>query len=202
MNDKSVKYIDTLNELKQKRANYPFSFWGPSASHWNDVGSCLLLNQILLKTSNQPLNCDDYKLEPARSTDIDLYEIANLFFAPSLDIKMPYISTAQRRESPVFNKVVLVGTSYLFSLHEQLLRWNLAKEVEHLLYYRQIKRNSERDFRNLDKRKYDFKDALNADLMLTDAPAHAPAAFGYNFVEDLHTYMFQAKQSALNRDDK
>lgn len=202
LDNKSVEYIDTVKELKESRTNYPFSFWGPSASHWNDVGSCLALNQILLKTNNQPINCNDYKLEPARSVDRDLYEIANLIFAPSLDVKMPYVSSAQRREKPVFNKVILVGTSYLFSLHEQFLRWNLAKEVEHLFYYRQIKRNSERGFRNLDKRKYDFKDTLNADLILIDAPSHAPAALGYKFVEDLHTYMFPAKKGAEDRDDE
>jgi hypothetical protein len=190
-NDKGVIYVDTVDVLKEAQNKVPFRFFAPSASHWNDVASCLGLRAINAKLkemgerSFRAFSCDNYTVEPEpRSKDRDLLKIANVLFPERFHKPTPYVSiTYQEPETADQPSTLLVGTSYLFALSEHLYEWNLAKAHKLYFYFRQWRYGGEEAFHSLSKKSLNWDEILSNDIIIVNVGIGNPVTIGYGFIE-------------------
>jgi hypothetical protein len=189
--EKGIEYVDTVDVLKDAQSRVPFRFFAPSASHWNDVASCIALQAINSKLkemggkSFRAFSCDNYTMEPEpRSKDRDLLEIANVLFPKRFHTPTPYVSiTYQEAEPQSQPSTLLVGTSYLFALSEHLYDWNLAKTHKLYFYFRQWRSGSERSFRSLRRSSVNWEEILSQDVIIVNVGVGNPVTIGYGFIE-------------------
>jgi hypothetical protein len=189
--EKGIVYVDTANVLKEAQSKVPFRFFAPSASHWNDVGSCLGLLAINSKLKEmggrhfRSFSCDNYTVEPEpRSKDRDLLRIANVLFPKRFHRPTPYVSVTYQEPEPTTQpRTLLVGTSYLFALSEHLHNWNLAKAHKLYFYFRQWRSGSERSFRTLSQKSINWDEVFSNDIIIVNVGIGNPVTIGYGFIE-------------------
>jgi hypothetical protein len=188
---KGIAYVDTVDILKEARGKVPFRFFAPSASHWNDVASCLGLNAINRKlkemggSSFRAFSCDNYTVEPEpRSKDRDLLQIANVLFPKRFHQPTPYVSISYQEPEPATQPAtLLVGTSYLFALSEHLHDWNLAKAHKLYFYFRQWRFGGEQSFHPLPRKSVNWDEVLSNDIIIVNVGIGNPVTIGYGFIE-------------------
>ena len=190
-----INYIDGPKILIDAKKDYPFRMFGRTASHWNDVASCLVLlelNKTLQskKTASFPsFSCTPWNYQmPPRGKDLDLLNIANLLF-PSLQYEpLPYVEVLdadiQARNKLKLPEVTMSGTSYLFAFADAMKRHNLSSNFVHYFYYRQRRSKDMKGFGPLRKKEMDWQEILNRDITIIDAQMRQPTSIGYGFVED------------------
>jgi hypothetical protein len=182
--------IDAFQLLKSAQHDYPFRFFEPTGSHWNEIGSCLAVREVASelaaawKENIPPPQCKQYSLSyPPRPSELDLVEIANLLHPEGLYREAPYLSS---HPGPSYKKprsVLLVGTSFLFGLEKQLLEHHLADSTTLLFYFRQSRKDGKGNFRFFDKKKMTVEDLLAYDAIIVDVNAAGPGILGYGFLE-------------------
>lgn len=189
--ERGINYVDTVKTLRAASSRYPFRLFAPTASHWNDVASCLALQAINTKlkeskgASFRDFSCDRYTIEPEpRSKDRDLLEIANVLFPSRLHTPTPYVSIdylePEPKEQP---STLLVGTSYLFALSEHLHDWNLAKAHKLFFYFRQWRNGGETSFHSLSRRNLNWDEILSNQIIIVNVGIGNPVTIGYGFIE-------------------
>jgi hypothetical protein len=188
---KGVKYVDTVDILKQAKERLPFRLFAPSASHWNDVASCLGLQAINNKLKElggrhfRDFSCEDYSMEPIpRKKDRDLVLIANVLFPQRFNKPTPYVSVTYNEPDPATQpSTLLVGTSYLFAISEHLYDWNLAKSHKLFFYFRQWRRGGEEAFHALSRHSVDWEDVFSREIIIVNVGIGNPVTIGYGFIE-------------------
>ncbi|MEY4667333.1 MAG: hypothetical protein RL518_32 [Pseudomonadota bacterium] len=186
-----ITYVDTVDVLKEARSKVPFRFFAPSASHWNDVASCLGLHAINTKLKEmggrtfRAFSCDNYTVEPEpRSKDRDLLQIANVLVPARFHQPTPYVSiTYQEPEPPQQPTTLLVGTSYLFALSEHLYDWNLAKAHKLYFYFRQWRSGGEQSFHSLPRKSVNWDEVFSNEIIIVNVGIGNPVTIGYGFIE-------------------
>lgn len=183
------RVIDAFQLLKSKQSAFPFRFFEPTGSHWNDVGSCLAVREVAAELSRgwneqipAPL-CEQYRLEmPPRRTELDLIEIANLLQPQKLYRPAPYLTEHPTPTLRKPRKILLIGTSFLFGLEKQLLKHGMADSTTLLFYFRQSRRNGEGNFRSFQGKSLTAEQILSYDAIIVDANVAGPGILGYGFL--------------------
>ncbi len=189
--EKGIAYVDTVKVLQSAMSQYPFKLFAPTASHWNDVASCLALAAINTKlkelrgASFRAFSCDNYAVEPEpRSKDRDLLEIANVLFPKRLHAPTPYVTINYLEPAPTEEpSTLLVGTSYLFALSEHLHDWNLAKAHKLFFYFRQWRMGGESSFHSLSRKNIDWDQIFSNQIIIVNVGIGNPVTIGYGFIE-------------------
>jgi hypothetical protein len=212
LDNAGINYIDSPKILLELKDKYPFKMFGKTASHWNDVASCLVLSQLndsLLKrsTANFPdFKCEPWEFEsPPRDKDLDLIKIANLLFPSMYYEPMPYVRISsdkvENNKKLKLPEVTLSGSSYLFAFAEAMNKFNLSSNHVHYFYYRQRRSKGMRGFGPLRKKEMDWGKILDREITIIDAPMRQPTSFGYGFVEDAYNYL-NKNQTAKTKKSK
>lgn len=191
MDERGIVYVDTVDLLRAEAAKHPFRFFAPTASHWNDVASCLALKAINTKLeemggrSFRKFSCDNYTVEPEpRSKDRDLLEIANLLVPSRLHAPTPYVNIQYLEPEPAQQpSTLLVGTSYLFALSEHLHDWNLAKAHKLFFYFSRWRMGGESSFHSLPRNKLNWDEILSNQIIIVNVGIGNPVTIGYGFIE-------------------
>ena len=188
----NIPHIDALKLLKDAESAHPFRFFARSASHWNDVASCLALraiNEKLVERGGPRLrrfSCDSWHIEETpRDKDRDLLKVANLWNVERLLDPTPYVDISfedpEVGEKP---RVLLVGTSYLFAIHDHLVTWGLVDESVFYFYYRSVRRSGSRAMSPLRKNGLNWTEVLDRDIFIINVGMNSPGAIGYGFLDD------------------
>lgn len=184
-----ARVIDANQLLKAKQPQFPFRFFEPTGSHWNDVGSCLAAREVareLAEAWGEEIpapRCEQNNLEyPPHGTELDLVEIANLLWPESLYRPAPYLTEHPRPTHRKPRKVLLIGTSFLFGLEKQLLKHGIADSTTLLFYFRQSRRNGDGGFGRFDKKKLSAEEILSYDAIIVDANSAGPGVLGFGFL--------------------
>jgi hypothetical protein len=204
-NEKGVVYVDTVDVLSEAQSKFPFRFFAPSASHWNDVASCLGLHAINTKLremggrSFRAFSCDNYTVEPdPRSKDRDLLQIANVLFPKRFHTPTPYVSITYQEPEPAKQpSTLLVGTSYLFALSEHLYDWNLAKTHKLYFYFRQWRSGGEESFHSLSRKSLNWDEVFSNDIIIVNVGVGNPVTIGYGFIEAALAELKQREMSGV-----
>lgn len=205
--EKGIAYVDTVDVLRAASSRYPFRLFAPTASHWNDVASCLALEAINSKlkdlrgASFRAFSCDRYTIEDGpRSKDRDLLEIANLLFPERLNAPTPYVQVdylePEPKEQP---STLLVGTSYLFALSEHLHDWNLAKSHNLYFYFRKWRKGGESAFHALTRNSLNWDEIFSNRIIIVNVGIGNPVTIGYGFIEAALTELRKRDTEALTR---
>ncbi len=184
-----ARVIDAFELLKRKQPEFPFRFFEPTGSHWNDVGSCLAAREVAAELAQAwgeeipAPRCEQYAPEyPPRPAELDLVEIANLAWPERLSRPAPYLTEHPRPTHRKPRKVLLIGTSFLFGLEKQLLKHGIADSTTLLFYFRQSRRNGEGHFGSFSKKRLTAEDILSYDAIIVDANSAGPGVLGYGFL--------------------
>lgn len=202
-----VNYVDMYDYfLKQSNPgfidingeNAKLPVFLPTASHWNEVGSCLAVNEVFKKINSvkginsQHIACEDYEMiNPPNDADLDLLEIGNLLFPERTIIPGPVvrkpISIENNSKKP---KILLIGTSFLFAIQKQLEKAELVEEAPLLFYYRQKRNNSSQRFHNIRKNKKNFWEEylLSFDAIILETNQASIGKVGHGFVKEALNY--------------
>lgn len=188
------RVIDAFQLLQSKQGAFPFRFFEPTGSHWNDVGSCLAVREVAAELSRgwseqipAPL-CEQYRLEmPPRGAELDLVEIANLLQPQKLYRPAPYLTQHPKPALGKPRKILLIGTSFLFGLERQLLKHGMADSTTLLFYFRQSRRNGEGNFRGFKSKSLSAEEILSYDAIIVDANVAGPGILGYGFLAHART---------------
>ena len=206
-NEKGIAYVDTVDVLRDARSQYPFRLFAPSASHWNDVASCLALEAINSKlkelhgASFRQFSCDEYTVEPEpRSKDRDLLEIANVLVPNRLTSPTPYVHIKYLEPEPTKQpSTLLVGTSYLFALSEHLHSWNLAASHKLYFYFRKWRHGGETSFQPLSSKKLDWDEIFSNQIIIVNVGVGNPVTIGYGFIEAALSELRKRDAESLTR---
>lgn len=199
LDESGVAYVDTVDTLRAAAQTVPFKLFAPSASHWNDVASCLALAAVnaRLKSLGGPslrgFSCDDYTLHPRpKNKDRDLLDIANVLTPSRFEAPTPYVSIRYTEPASSFPpSALLVGTSYLFALSEHLFDWDLARDHRLYFYFKQWRKGGERTFYNVRRERLDWAEILNRDIIIVNVAMSRPTTMGYGFIEAAAEYLRQ-----------
>lgn len=183
------RIIDAFQILKARQAEFPFRFFEPTGSHWNDVGSCLAAREVASELSRSwseeipPPLCEQYRLEmPPKGPELDLIEIANLLEPEKLYRAAPYLTDHPRPTLRKPRKVLLIGTSFLFGLERQLLQHGIADSTTLLFYFRQSRQSGQGNFRAYKSKSLSAQEILSYDAIIVDANVAGPGILGYGFL--------------------
>ena len=181
--------IDAYELLQREQPHFPFRFYEPTGSHWNDVGSCLAVREISQKLAAAwqeeipDPQCEATHIEfPPRTPERDLVDIANLLFEENLYKPAPYVTSLPRPSYKKPKKILLVGTSYLFAVEQHLLKRGIADTTTLLFYFRQRRSNAKGNFRSFDPTRLTKETLLSYDAIILDINASGPGAIGYGFL--------------------
>jgi len=198
-----VNFVDMYSYfLKQSKPGYidingekaKLPVFLPTASHWNEVGSCLAVNEVMKKlntikgTDYPQIKCDEYELlNPPPDADLDLIEIGNLLL-PKRNI-IPGPKVKENLTNPNSNtkkpRILLIGTSFLFAIQKHLEESHLAEEAPLLFYYRQQRKNSDQHFHNIRKKKtYWDEYILGFDAVVLETNQASIGKIGHGFVKE------------------
>jgi hypothetical protein len=205
--EKGVSYVDTVDVLRAVSAQYPFRLFAPTASHWNDVASCLALEAINYKlrelkgASFRAFSCDSYTVESEpRSKDRDLLEIANVLFPERLNSPTPYVNIKYLEQEPKEQpSTLLVGTSYLFALSEHLHEWNLAKAHKLFFYFRKWRNGGESTFHTLSRKDVNWDEIFSNRIIIVNVGVGNPVTIGYGFIEAALAELRKRDSDSLTR---
>jgi len=186
---RGLDIIDTYALLNEKKATFPIRFFEPTGSHWNDVGSCFAVREVGRKlgqawgeTIPEP-RCEEYTLEnPPRGPERDLVEVANLLHPERLYRPAPYLTSIAEAKLRKPRKILLVGTSFLFGLEQQLRRHKMADSTTLLFYFKRIRRDGRGGFRPFDLMKLTQETLLSYDAIILDVNVAGPGVLGYGFL--------------------
>lgn len=184
------KVVNAYELLRASQSAYPFKFFEPTGSHWNDVGSCLALREIgreLGAAWGEEIpnpHCESYRMQfPPEPAERDLVEIANLLDESSLYKPAPYVVQQPQFHGKKSRRILLVGTSFLFALEKKILQSGLADSTTLLFYFRQSRKNAAGSFHSLDKRTITREEVLSYDAIIVDANVAGPGIMGYGFLQ-------------------
>ena len=204
LDDFHINYVDAHELLQNLKPQYPFRFFSPTGSHWNEVAACLVSDQVLAKfallsNSQVPrLICNNYELKPTpQGADVDLLQIANLLFDRDFRISTPYLRNYQTivppssQEKDTYRpKMLFVGTSFLFSVIDMLEKHNAATEFPLYFYFRQFRNRSEDHLQTLDTKHIDWqKSVLSKDVIVLEANMSNLGLIGFGFEKALLRYL-------------
>ncbi len=170
----------------------------PTASHWNQVTSCIALDRILdLSIRNKfninKLPCNKFEMVlPPPQAELDLLEIANLLYPeytykPAPNISIPENFIPANTPKP---KILLVGTSFFFAIHKHLEDFKISDSTKLFFYYREVKEKNLDVHRTLNKKNINWEeDILKNDLIILEANQGSIGKLGYGFVKDALNYL-------------
>lgn len=200
-----VNFIDMYDYfLKQSKPVFL-----PTASHWNEVGSCLAVNSVTAKINSikgkniAQINCEDYEMIfPPSDADLDLLEIGNLLFPertmiPGPKVKYKSVEEAERTGKP---RILLIGTSFLFAIQKHLEKSAIVSEAPLLFYYRQQRASSGKKFHNIRKNKKAFWEEflMGFDAIVLETNQASVGKIGHGFVKEALNYYQHGKLPKRN----
>jgi hypothetical protein len=111
--------------------------------------------------------------------------VANLWNVERFLDPTPYVDISfedpEVGEKP---RVLLVGTSYLFAIHDHLVTWGLVDESVFYFYYRSVRRSGSRAMSPLRKNGLNWTEVLDRDIFIINVGMNSPGAIGYGFLDD------------------
>ncbi len=186
-----IYYVDSAELLINKKDKYPFRFFARTASHWNDVASCLALHEISTKLQNLKLpnlgnfDCNNYTIsEGPKSKDTDLLDMVNLFDPTVLHEPTPYVERPLRDPNFQNPKVLLVGTSYLIALYKHLKDWQRYENLSYYFYFKQFKTPKSTKFHTLRRASLKWDDILDRDIIIVNIGVSDLSSVGSGFIEE------------------
>ncbi len=134
------------------------------------------------------IRCDAYVMkEVPMPKDLDLLDLANVWFPESYYEPTPYILPQQPlshlpdEKKPV---VQLVGTSYLMAFYKHLKDWELTRGIVQYFYFRMFRTEENRKFNTLHKKNLKWKDILDRDIIIVNIGMSNLSGLGNGFVEE------------------
>lgn len=181
--------IDSFELLRTQQSRFPFRFFEPTGSHWNEVGSCLAVREVARRLATAwreqipDPRCEQFRMEQRpRVAETDLVEIANLLHPERLYRTAPYLTEHPSPTLRTPRKVLLVGTSFLFGLEKQLLDHGIAHQTALLFYMKQIRHNGTGAFKGFKSIQLSADELLSYDAIILDANVASPGNLGYGFL--------------------
>ena len=116
-----------------------------------------------------------------------MIKIMNLYFPQTEYRSSPVLRTtafpAQKKE-PQFKNVLLVGTSFLFGLHERLSSHPDFGKITHFFYDRSVRVDPKTlEFNPVDYKTLDWKQTLNVDVIVIENNYAFASRMGKDFAE-------------------
>ena len=186
----------TLLDYKSKN-NFNLRFFETTGSHWNQIGSCVVTRSILsnIYPSTYELPCEDYSFETTREEDLDLLKVSNLLFPDQKIGTSPYIKYRGQPSSSKKLKVLLVGTSFLFGIQEQLMISGVADETLLYFYYKSQRNTLDTNFKPINKKDISIEEILSYDLILVEGNMSNVSSLSYGFMRDLEKKLIKYEKS-------
>lgn len=143
----NVNFFDTHSYFVEISKDASIKYFTPSGSHWNDVGACLVSNEIVsrmektLKKELTHFTCEPLKIrDKPRATDLDLLYIANLWDNSFYHQKTPYPKTEAILAEELYRpKVLFIGTSFVWSILRFLDFHKVYHYSDFLYYYNRLR---------------------------------------------------------------
>lgn len=191
--EKGVNIVDAHEYLTKLKGEMNMKFFEPTASHWNNVAACKVTSQLITKfeallgKNMINIGCDSYSYQfPPKGADRDLVQIANLLYPEQAMRPAPYVQREVTKDGSEFRpKILFVGTSFIFSVLDQLDDNDISEKNSFFFYYRQVKYNSkEGHYKRLNRRSIDWKKVLNYDLIVLERNMASIGNMGFSFLDD------------------
>ena len=188
-----VNYVDAHEYLSRLVPTAGIRFFEPTASHWNNLGSCLatgaLIGKIegLLGRKMKKFACAPYVLTyPPRGWDLDLVRIANLLFPERTYKPAPQIEPRTLADGDEFKpRILFVGSSFVFSVLNHFKKHEIAEDFTFYFYYRQVRDSSHRQLRALRRQDIDWeRDVFSHDVIVLERNMASIGDMGFSFVKD------------------
>ena len=192
-----VNVLDGLNFFRQEFAEGKLHFT-PSGSHWDSVGACLMANNILQRAEElvgkplAELTCYPVVArETPRREELDLVQVANLWDANLYQRQTNYPSaSAVFPENAYKPNVLIVGTSFMFSLLQYLERRNTVRNTDLFFYYKKHRRFPGGKLKAFERQKIDWEKTLEGrDLVLIESSSALMHEAGFEFLMDVLSYL-------------
>lgn len=190
------KVIDTFVALQELQPKFPFRFFSPTGSHWNDIGSCLAARTVSSELARgwgerEPVfECEKWQMEDSpRTPELDLVHVANFIAPERLSTSTPYLVNHPQAQFRKPKKILLIGTSFLFGLEQQLLEHGVADSTLLLFYFRSARRDGKGGFGHFDPRKLTKEALLSYDAVIVDANVAGPGIMGYGSLRLINSHL-------------
>ena len=188
-----INYFDSVQFFKKENEAGRLHFLA-SASHYDNVGACLVTQQILARAENllgkklAKLSCDPIarRNEP-KAVEIDLASISNLWDADLYNVPTEYPTVKMERSPESYQPSVLfVGTSFVYALLEMLERKGAVKRTDFFYYYKEHRHFPGGKQRPLDRTSIDWKTFFDKrDLVVIECSSAVLPEAGFHFVVDV-----------------
>ncbi len=196
LTESNLNFIDSFKIIKDlaDKEDSP-RYFQPTGSHLNDLGACIQVNEIMKvieKTKNQRaeyLDCSNYVMKyPPLTKDIDLVDIANLAFPESTYVPSPELMEQKVGFSDDYKpSMLLVGSSFLFGVQEQLERFEIAKRSTLLFYNRNVRESSSQKMKGKPRKNNWIEKLSDYDVVLLEVNLSSLGRMGYGFSKEVLT---------------
>jgi hypothetical protein len=188
-----VNYIDGHELLQGMKGEYPFRLFQNTASHWNRVASCRVTDALAAQLSEltgksvSRIPCLPITVDPKpRDFDQDLLEIANLLFPESTHRPAPYPPDSAADDMPKGEKlkILMVGTSFSYSILGNLRRYQISDAYKLYFYYRQLHIGPGKNV-GINHRRINWdRDVFSHDAIIIETNVSGIGNAGFKFVSD------------------
>jgi hypothetical protein len=195
-----VHFVDGQAFLQERKATVPFTFFGNTGTHWNDVAACEV-SSVVIETIGQQLNrqlpslrCKPYASSiRQRKRDIDILQLCNLW-------------SEERLYQPVFRPraklvphgpaemptLLMVGGSFVFYIDDYINMYRMKHVI-----WRYYAREYNRGVRPLVREAIDWEQSVfSQQVVLLEVNAQFVHDVGWGFLEDAERAIQKAKAQA------
>lgn len=184
--------VDAHRSLAEKEPGLGLRYFANTGSHLNQLGGCHVANLVIAQLKSQGLSylterqCEPFQLRDPLSSERDLLDVLNIL-APRLMFRptpYPTVPEAAALAAPPKDapEVLMIGTSFLFNLHEQLYRQHLFPRITHLFYFRSKRDNPlHPNFLKFDRSAIDWERLLTNKVIILEDNQAAVGRLGMGF---------------------
>ena len=192
LKEAGVNLIDEVeffrNEFRDGRLHFT-----PSGSHWDSVGACFVASHILdfgSKATGKPMV--DMKCQPIverakpRRPELDLVQISNFWTDTPYDIATKYPNPTLIRTKDTYKpNILIVGTSYMYTVLNFLERRKTARRIDFFFYYREHRSFPNNKTRELDPATINWEELMKGrDLVVIESSSAIMTEAGQGFLKD------------------
>ncbi len=193
LQQRKVKVLDGQEYFLKRKNTVPYRFFAHSGTHWNDVASCLIASELsssmqrYFKKPMRNFSCEPVRLKDLpRKPDRDLLAICNLWDQSLLYRPTPYPVTKTLAEPGAFRpKVLIVGSSFVWSLLRFFEYHRIYRESDFLYYYKRKRTYPQLRNRKLDRNAIDWeRDVFSNEMIIIEVNEVTVENAGFDFVPD------------------
>lgn len=189
LNKHGIYTVDGQAYLQERKPQVPFTFFGNSSTHWNEVGACevtALAMDAIARQLKQPLpalRCHPHSASMRqRKRDIDILQLCNLWYEDRLyqPVYRPRARPASRSAVPM-PSLLVIGGSFSFHMADYFRMYHIDHTIYRYYstqYYRNRKTPIVREAIDWEK------DVFSKQIVLVEVNAEIVHNVGFGFLED------------------